>query len=55
MNAEISHCILALVFALLCSIQSACCLGKIVFAVNAGGDVHTDIYGIKYQKGTSSN
>lgn len=28
-------------------------LGKIVFAVNAGGDSHIDIYGIKYQKGVN--
>lgn len=26
-------------------------LGKIIFAVNAGGDSHVDIYGVKYQKG----
>lgn len=29
-------------------------LGKIVFAVNAGGDSHVDIYGIRYQKGMNS-
>jgi hypothetical protein len=35
-------------FATLHSVQG---LGKIIFAVNAGGDSHVDIYGIKYQKG----
>lgn len=25
-------------------------LGKVVFAVNAGGDAHTDVNGIQYQK-----
>lgn len=31
--------------------QSVQGLGKIIFAVNSGGDSHTDIYGIKYVKG----
>lgn len=35
-------------------IHSAQGLGKIIFAVNAGGDSHVDIYGIKYQKGKPS-
>ena len=25
-------------------------LGEVVYAVNCGGEAHTDIYGIKYQK-----
>lgn len=35
------------VFATFHSVQG---LGKIIFAVNAGGDSHVDIYGVKYQK-----
>ena len=31
--------------------HSAQALGNIIFAVNAGGDSHVDIYGIQYQKG----
>ncbi len=41
---------LIILFSTLHSVQG---LGKIIFAVNAGGDSHVDIYGIKYQKGTS--
>nr|CAG4641786.1 EOG090X081J [Eurycercus lamellatus] len=39
-------------FIILVGFHAACVkgLGKIVFAVNAGGDSHVDIYGIKYQK-----
>nr|CAH0103918.1 unnamed protein product [Daphnia galeata] len=38
---------LIILFSTLHSVQG---LGKIIFAVNAGGDSHVDIYGIKYQK-----
>ena len=41
---------LIILFSTLHSVQG---LGKIIFAVNAGGDSHVDIYGIKYQKGTN--
>ena len=43
----------ALVFFVLLqtAIQPVTGLGKVVFAVNAGGESHTDIYGIRYQKG----
>lgn len=37
--------------ALFSTLHSVQGLGKIIFAVNAGGDSHVDIYGIKYQKG----
>lgn len=37
--------------ALFATFHSVRGLGKIVFAVNAGGDSHVDIYGVKYQKG----
>nr|CAG4637856.1 EOG090X081J [Chydorus sphaericus] len=42
----------ALVFFVLLqtAIQPVTGLGKVVFAVNAGGESHTDIYGIRYQK-----
>nr|CAG4646345.1 EOG090X081J [Macrothrix elegans] len=47
---------------LLYTIHSVQSLGKIIYAVNAGGDSHVDIFGIKYQKdplegkvGTSSD
>nr|SVE85561.1 EOG090X081J [Daphnia pulicaria] len=36
--------------ALFSTLHSVQGLGKIIFAVNAGGDSHVDIYGIKYQK-----
>ena len=28
-------------------------LGDIIYAVNCGGEAHTDIYGIQYQKDTN--
>ena len=32
------------------SIQSVCGVGKVIFAVNCGGDAHVDSNGIRYQK-----
>ena len=26
------------------------CIGEVIWAVNSGGDAHTDIHGIRYQK-----
>nr|CAG4640954.1 EOG090X081J [Eulimnadia texana] len=42
-------CQLLLIFTLLL-VNRVNSLGKIIYAINAGGDAHTDIYGIKYQK-----
>lgn len=33
-----------------CLLESATGLGEIIYAVNAGGPAHTDIYGIHYEK-----
>ena len=27
-----------------------CCIGEIIYAVNAGGEAHTDIYGVHYKR-----
>lgn len=42
---------ISIIFLALLCLRSAEALGKIIFAVNAGGDAHVDIYGVKYQKG----
>ena len=44
-----------LLFILLNYISEVSCIGEIVFAVNAGGEAHIDIYGIKYQRDTLHN
>lgn len=42
------------VVVLLLVAQRAYCIGEVVFAVNCGGDAHTDVNGILYEEDTTS-
>ena len=44
-------CLLRLFFlCLLVFVAHIECIGEVIWAVNSGGDAHTDIHGIRYQK-----
>lgn len=39
-----------LCYLLLCFATSVHCVGQLIYAVNCGGDAHTDAYGIRYER-----
>lgn len=45
-----SYVIVIVLVVLLNVLGDVACIGEIIFAVNAGGDAHTDIHGVTYQR-----
>lgn len=46
------HCCVALLLWMLLALGAVDCLGEVIWAVNAGGEAHSDVHGIRYQKDT---